>query len=598
MSEEIKKDITPDGKGQPEEAVALPEEASAGEAESENTETSRPPEGMSIFDKQEKNYKAPKKKMKPWILPLVAVVLCVGIGFGAWGVVKVLDKTDTGDTSSGTSSSDFSITLLDFSGYSDTMDEVAELGRGGVENITLKNSGGELVFEQGLSETVTTDANGSQSTKKTVGWSITNYENINWDSSAVSGLVSNALTVTALMKMADNVTDLSQYGLAPAESEDPVSEETATVTVTFGDESSYTVHLGDWSPDNSGRYFTVEGESFPRNTVYLSSYSLGEYAGQTMEDFVSLSALAAYQSNGKDSEFYSDGTLLGFSEIIMSGRKFDGNFISFSMADQTVTYTYYKMNILSLNSKGKYEELLETPTNDDRVYEVFDLVVSGFSADKVYKFYPTEDDRADYGLDTNYVYVLYVIGDVKYRIEVGDKQEDGLYPVMINENQVIYGVSADALSFLKYGYVDYYRDLLYLCNINEMSKVRVQTADYDYSFDIKQIPKEGDSESYDQEVTLKGKTVDITTFRRFLSNFMQFTALGHTDEVLEDVGKADVTITISYVNEELEDDVITLYKYSDRRYLYRTNGTGDSLVKLDSLNTVLDYAVNAAKSAS
>ena len=146
--------------------------------------------------------------------------------------------------------------------------------------------------------------------------------------------------------------------------------------------------------------------------------------------------------------------------------------------------------------------------------------------------------------------------------------------------------------------MDYYRDLLYLCNINEMSKVRVQTADYDYSFDIKQIPKEGDSESYDQKVTLKGKTVDIATFRRFLSNFMQFTALGHTDEVLEDVGKADVTITISYVNKDLKDDVITLYKYSDRRYLYRTNGTGDSLVKLDSLNTVLDYAENAAKSAS
>lgn len=547
------------------------------------------PAAPSIFDKPTHAEKKPVKKKRRGLTAVIAVVLVAAIAAGTVLTTKYLKNTDPQNSSSATSSgSDFSITLLDYSGYLDSMDEVEGLGHSGVQEIELKNAEGTLHFKQTLSKQPSTDAEGKETTETVVGWLIDGYQGITWDSNAVIGLVTNSLTVTALMEMKNADASAASYKVADGKEE-------ATVTVRFKDESGYVIHIGSWSPDKSGRYIRLDNS----DKVYLSSYSLANYAGQAMKDFVSTSALAAYQSTGTDSAYYEDGVLTYFDSILMGGRHFNSKvFLEFYPSDQTVTYTYYKMSIWQLNAKGKMGKSFEMPTNDDRVYQIFDLIVSGFAAEDIYGFYPDAKTLEEYGLDVTLYDIVYKINNVNYRIQIGDKQEDGLYPVRINETPVIYACSASVFPFLTYKQSDYYRNQLYLCNVDDMASVRVQYGTLDETFVITQIPKKDSDTDTDQTVALSnGKSVQIDLFRTFLSEFMKTQAISYAEDAFADYGKAKMTVTISYVNKELKNDVITFLPYSDRRYCYRTNGGGDALVKSDTVESIYQKALAAVKSA-
>ena len=547
------------------------------------------PAAPSIFDKPQRIEKKVRKKWNKGLVAAVAVVLVAAIAVGTVMTTRYLDKTDPANNSSNTSStsSSFELTLLDYSGYLDTLDEVKELGRGGVEKIVLNNAEGELTFKQIMNQVKTTDENGKTTVKDTVAWLIDGYNGINWDDDSVLGLVGNALKVTAIMQIEAEAKDLASYGLADG-------EEKATIRVEFKDKTSYTVHVGNWSADKSGRYIRLDDSK----DVYLSGYTLGDYAGREMKNFVSVEALGAYESTGTDSDYFSDGTLMFFDAILMGGRHFGDILLEFYPSDQTVTYTYYKLSTWQLNGKGNQVKSFEMPTNDDRVSSVFSMIVNGFSAKDIYGFYPDKQMLDEYGLDVTLFDIIYKINGVNYRIQIGDKQEDGLYPVRLNETPVIYACEGSVFPFLNYSNTDYYRNQLYLCNIDEIQSVRVQRGDLDATFVLTHTVKKDNEEDKDQTAALSnGKSVDIALFRTFLGEFMKTQPINYLDNAFESLGKADMTITITYVDKKLSKDVITMTKYSDRRYVYRTNGGGDVLIKSDTVEQIYQQALAAYRSA-
>ena len=78
---------------------------------------------------------------------------------------------------------------------------------------------------------------------------------------------------------------------------------------------------------------------------------------------------------------------------------------------------------------------------------------------------------------------------------------------------------------------------------------------------------------------------------------MKTQPINYLDDAFESLGKADMTITITYVDKKLSKDVITMTKYSDRRYVYRTNGGGDVLIKSDTVEQIYQKALAAYRSA-
>ncbi|MGN1081264.1 MAG: DUF4340 domain-containing protein, partial [Acutalibacteraceae bacterium] len=284
----------------------------------------------SIFDKPEHNYKKARRHLPKWLVALLSSVICAALVLSAVFIPKLISNGDNAD-SPDSSDSEISITLCDYSAYNDTMDEVESLGKGGIKNIIYSVEGFDFELVQGEYEETVTDDDGNEKTETKVGWTIGNYTGIAWSSSNISGLVQNALTVTAITKLEDNAENLSIYGLDD-------ESRYSSLSVNFKDGSGYTVEVGDYSSDRSGRYIRFSGEK----TVYLSSYSLANYTSLSPKNLPALSNLGMYESTGNDSAYYSDGKLMYFDGIFMFGRSLDQT-ITFTPTDSESTYTYYKM---------------------------------------------------------------------------------------------------------------------------------------------------------------------------------------------------------------------------------------------------------------
>lgn len=529
----------------------------------------------SIFDKPDHNYKKVRQKFPVWLTAIMALLICGGIVFVTLIIPKFLTD-DNIDTNSTVSQAEVTITLTDYSKYNSTMDEVAEYGKGGVKDIIYTVGGYDFILTQGEYEEVTTDAEGNEKKEKLVGWTITNHEGINWSKTNVSGIVQNALQVTAITKLEQNASDLSKYGLEDGKNY-------SSLTVNFKNSSGYTVIVGNSSSDNSGRYIRFEGE----NTVYLSSFSFSTYTSLTPKDLPALTGLGVYQSTGNDSQYYSGGTLTFFDGIFIFGNKIPQP-ISFAPADIMSTYTYYKLITP-----------VELPADDTAVQTVFSLLTSGISASEVLEFLPDKEKIKEYGISVegndNNLKVMYIVGGVTYQFCVGNMLEDGSYPVMVNTSNVIYKVNPEVFSFIDYKYTDYTRKNLFLVGITEIESFSVTGEGIDETFFITNIAEDAENNVYKQTVKNKaGKSIDDTAFKNALATFQRLQATDFDDE---NFGKTDkkpsLTITVKYTDKERKDSVITMYEFSSRRYLYKIDSDGNVLISIGNYNDV----VNAVKAA-
>ncbi|MBQ8534033.1 MAG: DUF4340 domain-containing protein [Clostridia bacterium] len=541
------------------------------EAESvEQTETV-----PSIFDKPEIKEKKVRKRLPVWLTAVISVLLCAAIVVSAVYIPRLLEE-DVADSSSTVSQAEVTITLTDYSKYNATMGEVEGYGKGGVKNIVYKVGGFDFELVQGEYEQVTTDAEGNEKKEKRVGWTIINHEGIRWSETNVSGLVQNALQVTAITKLAENVIDMSVYGLT----EDKCF---STLTVNFKDESSYTVIVGNYSGDNTGRYIRFKDE----NTVYLSSFSFATYTSLNPEQMPALYGVGMYESNGKDSQYFSDGTLTFFDGIFLFGRKVP-NPISFAQADTLSTYTYYTL-----------VTPVEMAADDTAVQSVFSLLTTGVTASEVLEFMPDEKTVKEYGLspktDDNHLKIMYIVDGVTYQICIGNVLEDGNYPVMINSANVIYKVAPSVFTFIDYDYTDYMRKNLFLAGIVDMKSLSYKGEGLEETFHITNIAEDAENNVYKQTVkNSKGKAIDDKMFKEALATFQRLQATDYDDE---NFGKTDkkptLTLTVKFLDEKRPDSVITFYEFSSRRYLYKIDGEGNALISIGDYENV----VKAAKAA-
>ncbi len=529
----------------------------------------------SIFDKPETKEKKVRKHLPVWLTAIIAVVLCAAIVVSAVYIPRLLEE-DTAQSSSTVSQAEVTITLTDYSKYNATMGEVEGYGKGGVKNIIYNVGGFDFELVQGEYEEVTTDAEGNETTKKRVGWTIINHEGIRWSDTNVSGLVQNALQVTAITKLKENVTDLSVYGL-----EDDKCF--STLTVNFKDETGYTVIVGNYSGDNTGRYIRFKDE----NTVYLSSFSFATYTSLTPEQMPSLYGIGMYESSGSDSEYYSDGTLTFFDGIFLFGRKIP-NIISFAQADTLSTYTYYTLITP-----------VEMAADDTAVQSVFALLTTGISASEVLEFKPDKKTVKEYGLspdtDDNYVKIMYIVDGITYQICIGNALEDGYYPVMVNSANVIYKVAPSVFTFIDYDYTDYMRKNLFLAGIVDMKSLSYKGEGIDETFHITNIAEDAENNVYKQTVkNAKGKSIDDTVFKDALATFQRLQATDYDDEKFGETDKKPtLTLTFKFLDKERKDSVITFYEYSSRRYLYKINGEGNVLISIGDYQNVVEAAKKA-----
>lgn len=425
------------------------------------------------------------------------------------------------------------------------MIEVLTVDQATVESIEVTN--------QSSSYTVCPAEEGSQ-----YEWVAEGYEDINL--SGLSSVVDAACDLSALKKMADSDEDI--YKLA---------EPMATVKVKT-DSKDYTVTVGGYSPDQSGCYVTVSGT----DGVYLmDKYDVVAFIYSVESMIDSLSSDAFVPADNED-EYFTDGTVAMIDRLILDGTCRDDRIVIENPPEDIKVMTY----------------LVVEPTyqaaNIDNVDVVLNAFTSGMYNDGAFVLKASDADMKQYGLDKPYSTVYCKVNKNTISLAFG-KPVDGYYPFTVNDGKTIYKLAVDGNEWVEYQPADLFYESLYIENINTLSNVTLTFEGKQYSFNLTSGEDEEGTLTFEC-VRADGVEIKGDMFKRLYERIISLSGLETADDARPD-GEPTLTITLKHTDEGKADDVITLYKYSARRYYYQLNGKGSSLVSVTDVDDIMDNTV-------
>ncbi len=428
-----------------------------------------------------------------------------------------------------------------------------------IEKIAVNGSFGKMVFVS-KKDAAETSSDSSESTE-TYSWELQGYDQELISSSAVNAAADNLATITATRIMEQDQSKKALYGL-----DRPVAM--AEVFVRNGE--NYTLTVGDASPDASGYYASVSGD--PK--IYLiAAGGINNFntSPEAMANTVILSPPTIDNVAKKSDKKYFDeetGSLATFDSIELSGPKYGQKVVITPVADnEFVEYS------IDLGTYSRYAD-------PDVVEEMFSLMGNGLVAIETYKLSPSAADIKKYGLDAPELFITINYGSSRTHLKASmyDK-ENQYYAVMLEGRNVIYAVTADALSMLENELVDYYYEFVFQEFIYNFKNITVETKDKTYTFDIKHNTSDDTFTA-----TSNGREIDDALLSAYYQYFLTLAPEvknSYTD------GETALKATFTYKDSSKGQIVLELVKQSARRYLVRINGNDYGLVN----STALDYLV-------
>lgn len=340
--------------------------------------------------------------------------------------------------------------------------------------------------------------------------------------------------------IAENCDNLAEYGL-----DDPW----ASGEVAYRDGTTLAVNLGIEVPNTEGhRYLCKQGE----NNVYIVPLTVSKTFGYTLANFVSPVVLEPRESNYKISEMVLGGTARP-DPIVVNPTKPTRN--------EGISYYDYMI----------YSPCL-APIS---VYEGEDLAIlpaTGFTAHSTLEIYPDAETIASYNLEEAEYTITYTIGSETIVLKFSwlDK-ELGQFACMLEGGDAIYLVYHESAAWADSQLLDVAFKYVYYAKITQVKTLTFTTPKGTYVFEL--------SHSKDDEgngilsVTCNGEPFeDVQNFRNFFS-VLSYVRWENTIDKGVDTSNPEVTVRIDFLPElELESDVVTYTRTSERRYALNING--------------------------
>ena len=310
---------------------------------------------------------------------------------------------------------------------------------------------------------------------------------------------------------------------------------------------SYTVKIGDMSPDNAGRYVTVSN----KKGVYLVRAKHFDSFEMNVLDFANVTAMGQMaEESDVSNDYYSSGSLIKCDKIEFYTKKI-GKVYTFESAKESDLYNY---DLTSPENR---------PGNDLTVKVLVDVFVNGVTGDGAYSYSATKTELKNLGLTNPDVSLTIYVGGRKRNIKAA-LQSDGNYAVVVDSEGIIGKVSPDAITIKDMDITEFYNELILFKSINTIKTMSVQVEGnkYDFTCDI-QYDAESQSDTI-TKVSYNGKEVDLQIFKDYYFELISLTSVEHN--YVDISGKtAESKIYITYVNEDADTDM-RFYKVSDSRY--------------------------------
>ena len=294
----------------------------------ENENLNEQEEISTIFSDPEQHKKVAtkngnKKRLTIVISALVAVAVLIG---GTFAVVKLIPEKQE-ETSS------------------DSFEEIEVLAKKDTDykTVTVTNKNGSFKFYS-----VITKAE-DQESEDTAEWYLDGYEKDLVSESSIAQLVSSLTEISASREITQKTA--AECGLEnPAIKADVVTQ----------DDGTFSVLIGNKSPDNSGVYLKLS----TKDTIYLISDFLDDTLTFEAIDLANSDSIPGLTLDSKYSDYTNEGKLISFDSMTISGKNFTKEVVIKANNDSTtVEFMPYIVTKPSERVAEKTDKMLELFAN-------------------------------------------------------------------------------------------------------------------------------------------------------------------------------------------------------------------------------------------
>ena len=335
---------------------------------------------------------------------------------------------------------------------------------------------------------------------------------------------------------------------------------TIKATVTLKDGQSYEIALGGKSLDNSGYYLGINDK------IYLVSESVYETLNFDILDFANTDNIESFGSETEE-----------FDSLVVSGKNFPQTVQIVKNSDNAIS-EYYRYLVVSPQkrlAKG--------------IENVFPYYQDGILVAGAYAYDVGAASLAKVGLDNPDLVTTMTVGDktITYKFAL---QEDGDYAVVSTNSKLIHKVAASNIGVLpSYSAVDFYENVLFTANIDDVSELIFETKDKSYKFGI--TANEEDAEE-PYTVIYNGKEKLIcSNFQNFYRECISITTQDHTTESITPT--ADMAIRVKYHDGTQTNIIFT--RVNTTRYQSTVDGIDMGKVSSSTLNEIANLAEKLIK---
>lgn len=499
-----------------------------------------------------------KKRMLRIVVSVVVVLALLGSVFA---ITTLIPKKATGDTSSETSSSSmFSI-------------PVVAAKTENVKSVSVKNSVGKFDLYSKKAETTSSSSSTSSGTTSDKAWYVTGIDEALTSSSLISTFVGKCTSLTAFKLMEDKNLD---YGL---------DNPSTVINVSYEGDSnySYTITVGNKTPDSSGNYVRVDatGNSSELETtvpgngnVYIVTTSnLSGFEVDTTS-FADLKMVNAITQTDVDASYFTNSKLSKFDYLTLSGTNFENEIRIEANPDTTSTLAF------------KITKPTNRYANSDKLSDYLTMLTSGLSASSVVSYSQTKENLALYGLNNPVAVITIKVGERTVKLTVG-AEKDSNYYVIVDGKPCIYSVAATNMAFVSITSKEYYSQFLLIDNIKTVSSIRFESEGQDITIDLVSSKDENDKDVL--AASYNGTTVNTESMR----NLYQYVLMLEPQEYLNSgkEGSNVLTITLKYSNGNSNKVVkLTTSEDSSRQCLATVDGVVQGLISKSSITNIINYA--------
>lgn len=433
---------------------------------------------------------------------------------------------------------------------------VMDRDRTEVSSITVEN-------QEGSYRMVPQDADGEDSSS-TVSFQLEGYENYEVDHGQITASAGSVLSLTVVKDLGAQ-KDLEAFGLS--------GQQAVNVEIEYKDGGKDQLVLGDDAAESSGRYLLKDG------AVYIVS-GLSDRLYESLFTFFPLE-LFTVPDRTEDVEA-SDGTVTqqAAADLLESAR------LSGTQFPSPIQIGYDSGRL------GNY--LITSPVTAEAGTEKFETMVASLksmTADRAVAAGLTEETLEKYGLAQPFAQIEFKLNGAEHTMAVSDEDGDGNRYLMADDRDVVYQVSASAVSaWAEATLMDLRISYVWLPNIMNVSQLSLTVeGDMAYVFPVTRTKNEEKSTEDNVVYTLSpkntgGKDLEYENYQHLYQQLIAVSVLSQEEAPYS--GEPALRAEFQYFSGG-EGDVIEYYAAGNDRYAAVLNGQFNGLVRKSELDRII-----------